>query len=163
MHIKQLVIGTLSASAILISAITPAFAVVSITPTPSNKYTSDQAPLYGPNAKSCSCSVGGVATTSTFGFASIWNQLDGKVHAFVSIKNGLPNTGYSISIHQSSGGCTPSSVGNVFTNQFGFGSGSFETPWVNGATKFWVSAAGGKQNLASPARNVYFGGTTITL
>lgn len=146
--------SSVAAVVVSVATVVPAFATVSVTTV--NTYVTDQAPLYGPVSGFSSCSTGGLPASSTYGFVQMWNQLDGKVHGAVAIKNGLPNTSYDIYVNQDPGGCPTVPSSTVITNQWGYGNGFFVKPWVSGATKFWISAVGGSQVLRSPARFISF-------
>jgi len=72
----------------------------------------------------------------------------------VILQNATPLSSYDIWINQDPGGCpldSPTSVGAITTDASGNGSGNATTTLVLGATKYWISAVGGRQVLRSTA------------
>jgi hypothetical protein len=112
-------------------------------------------PLF--NSDPATCSDGALSTSgSTFGFVILNTNANGEVIAQVSVRDGVPDTTYSIWINQDPGDCPTLPTATLTTNGHGNGEAHVVKARLSAATRFWVSAqeepyAAGKQILRSIA------------
>lgn len=112
-------------------------------------------PLF--NSDPATCSGGALNTSgSTYGFVILNTNSEGDVIAQVAVRDGVPNTTYTIWVNQDPGDCPTSPMVTLVTNGHGNGAAHAVEARVPGATNFWVSAqeepySAGKQILRSVA------------
>ncbi|MFO1433936.1 MAG: N-acetylmuramoyl-L-alanine amidase [Candidatus Competibacteraceae bacterium] len=109
------------------------------------------------NSDPATCSGGALDKGGpTFGVVVLNTNTPGNVVAQVLVKNGSPNTTYSIWVNQYPGDCPTFPTATLVTDNQGTGNASVVETRVTGATHFWVSAqeepfSTGKQILRSVA------------
>lgn len=99
------------------------------------------------------CPSGASITDDEFGFVVIDIE-NNTVSVDVSLSGAKPDSSYDIWVNQDPGGCplsSPTAPGALTTNADGDDIAHVDTPLVETATNFWISAVGGDQVLRSVA------------